>query len=269
MVTETEVLVVGQGLAGTCLAWRLEEIGVRVAIIDEGKPNSSSLVAAGLVTPISGRRLTTDDRYEALWTTAIDFYRRIESITSKDFFSERPAVRYFQNEAEEQDYEQRRESYGPFVKTRRVSAGGFEMWPAGRLNTTAFLAASRNHFQATNRFFSIRLDLPDDLEITESSVIVRRLELKAAVVVFCQGAQGKGHNPWFPEIPDTPVRGDILDVKIPDTPKTAWCTKGFGWLRHQSWETTGIWWDRPMIENIRWRRFQKRDENTCWQSCRD
>lgn len=229
MVTETEVLVVGQGLAGTCLAWRLEEIGVRVVIIDEDNPRSSSLVAAGLVTPISGRRLTADERYEALWTTAVSFYRRIESTLSVNFFSERPAHRYFQNEAEEQDYEQRSASYGPFIQTRRIPAGGFEMWPAGRLNTSEFLAASRNHFQSTNRFFRIGLNLPDDLEITESSVVIRRLGLKAAIVVFCQGAQGKGHNPWFPEIPDTPVRGDILDVKIPGYKEDRVVHKGI-WL---------------------------------------
>ena len=51
------VHIVGFGIAGALLARELLARGVRVTANDVADPESSSLVAAGMITPITGKRL--------------------------------------------------------------------------------------------------------------------------------------------------------------------------------------------------------------------
>ena len=60
------ILIIGGGLAGMALAWRLHERGVPFLIVDRDEPLTSSKVAAGLVAPITGLRLTLNWRYDTL-----------------------------------------------------------------------------------------------------------------------------------------------------------------------------------------------------------
>ena len=47
-----DVVVVGQGFAGTALAWQLRWRGASVLVVDRGDPDTASKVAAGLLTPM-------------------------------------------------------------------------------------------------------------------------------------------------------------------------------------------------------------------------
>ena len=51
-----DTLILGQGLAGSALAWHLIEAGERVCVIDDGHCRSSTRVAAGLINPLAGLR---------------------------------------------------------------------------------------------------------------------------------------------------------------------------------------------------------------------
>ena len=51
------IMICGQGLAGTLLAWELVRLGSRVVVVDPGETVTSSKVAAGIVTPITGKRV--------------------------------------------------------------------------------------------------------------------------------------------------------------------------------------------------------------------
>ncbi|MFY7875920.1 MAG: FAD-dependent oxidoreductase, partial [Pirellula sp.] len=48
--------MVGGGLAGCAVAWQAHFRGLKVLLIDRQDPDSSSRVAAGLVTSITGTR---------------------------------------------------------------------------------------------------------------------------------------------------------------------------------------------------------------------
>ena len=54
-----DTLIVGQGLAGTLLAWELERAGQRVAVIDARTQGGASRAAGGLMNPLTGPRLAT------------------------------------------------------------------------------------------------------------------------------------------------------------------------------------------------------------------
>jgi len=65
---EVDVLIVGQGLAGSLLARRLSA-HKSLVVVDPGL-SSASRVAAGLLTPLTGRRFTLTSEYPELLARA-------------------------------------------------------------------------------------------------------------------------------------------------------------------------------------------------------
>jgi len=53
---EIDFLIIGQGLAGSALGYRLIREGKRVVLLDQPSKNQSSQVAAGLFNPVTGRK---------------------------------------------------------------------------------------------------------------------------------------------------------------------------------------------------------------------
>jgi glycine/D-amino acid oxidase-like deaminating enzyme len=58
-----KALIIGAGLAGTCMAHRLLSRGIEVKIVDQGS-NNSSAVAAGMVNPMVFRRMNKSWRLD-------------------------------------------------------------------------------------------------------------------------------------------------------------------------------------------------------------
>src|SRR5436190_1596500 len=105
-----DFVIVGQGLAGTTLAWQLRRRGQRVLVIDHEGGGSASRIAAGLVTPVTGKRLAKSWRWDELFPAAVTFYRSLEAEIGGAFFHQRPAVRLFADEAERDEFERRAET---------------------------------------------------------------------------------------------------------------------------------------------------------------
>ena len=95
-----EFAIVGAGLAGTTLAWALVRRGRTVVLYDSEPPVTSSRIAAGLMTPITGKRLAKSWRWDDLRPAAERFYRSVEAETGATFFHPRPIVRLFTDDKE-------------------------------------------------------------------------------------------------------------------------------------------------------------------------
>jgi len=219
MIHHTNNLIVGQGLAGTTLAWRLQQANQSLVIVDRNDGPTASRVSAGLVTPWTGRRMTQSLDYQEDWDEATSFYRNIEAQLGQMLFSEQSMVRVFVNRSEEAVFEQRQEqaAAGQLESwSGRVQQGGPEitgcrMQPAGRLDVKKYLQASIDWFSEHGQWHQVDLDLPGGLEVFPDRVVVPQLELSADRVIFCQGAV---NNPWFEGVPNNASRGDIINVQI-------------------------------------------------------
>ena len=100
-------MIVGQGLAGSCLAWSLHWAGRRVMIVDRGDKITASRIAAGLITPVTGRRMAPTHGYKESYRQAAAFYRRIERELNCRLLDEKPAIRQFVNADEQKAFEQK------------------------------------------------------------------------------------------------------------------------------------------------------------------
>ena len=218
-VTETKVIhIVGAGLAGTTLAWQLHFRGVQPILFDRNDPAAASRAAAGLITPITGKRIAISWNYDTLWPAAVEFYRWVEFATGKSLFHIRPAVRLFQSAEERDAFHDRAAKLAPYLvpidppidDAFHQPFGGFAMAPAAVLDVAAYLAASRE-------FFTVR-----EFEFDVSAVPT------SSLVVYCQGYAGR-ENPSFPWVEFNPTKGDILTLDIPGLEENR-TVHASGWL---------------------------------------
>ena len=72
-------IIVGQGLAGTLLAYFLLQAGQRVLIIDENTEGGASAIAAGVINPVTGRRIVKSWRIDEFLPFAKNTYQSIEN----------------------------------------------------------------------------------------------------------------------------------------------------------------------------------------------
>ncbi|MFA9461015.1 NAD(P)/FAD-dependent oxidoreductase [Thiohalorhabdus sp. Cl-TMA] len=219
-----DILVVGGGLAGTLVALSLLERGQRVALVDEYRAASASRVAAGLLTPIGGRRLTRVGPLERMLPTARRIYRKVERQRGRAFFREVDTLRLCRNEEEAGHYRRRRADpdYRPYLDT---PIHGTEDRPeayfirgGGILDTEAFLEAAGAVIASRGVRQEARLE-PGDVRVDREGVEWEGL--RADRVVFCEGYRVR-ENPWFHWLPLTPVKGEMvgghLQGEVPDQP---------------------------------------------------
>jgi glycine/D-amino acid oxidase-like deaminating enzyme len=73
-----DLLIIGCGLAGSAIAWQAHRRGMSIAIADRNERQSCSMVAAGLVTPITGSRAAASWEWDLFYSEASQFYPWIE-----------------------------------------------------------------------------------------------------------------------------------------------------------------------------------------------
>lgn len=215
-------LIVGQGLAGTALAWRLLDRGVAVLLVDRHEPATSSKVAAGLVTPVTGMRLNLNWRYPELAAEARGFYRTCEARLGGLFYHEVPIVRLLRDAQAAALWAQRREqpevrpwldpdAPEPLVDARRFrdDHGGFQQRGGGWLDTAAFLEASRAHFERLGCWRQGEVG-PGDLATEPEAVVWRGERFDQAV--FCTGWEAARHPAWD-WLPFESARGSVLALQ--------------------------------------------------------
>ena len=214
-------LIVGQGLAGSILAWQLMQHERNVLVIDNEKKNSASKVAAGLINPVTGQRLVKSRDVDTCLPVAINCYRKLEEYFKRQYYFPVPMLRLFRSKAEIERYKNRCRdlSYRTYLgesfqvglsgESINDSLGSFEQHQTGYLDITALLTALRAYLEARDAYCSTLLDY-SDIELNKE--IVQWKDYQADCVIFCEGANAM-HNPWFRWLPFQLSKGEIISVQ--------------------------------------------------------
>lgn len=222
-VNHVDITIIGQGLAGTALAWELLRRGKLIAIIDPGESASCSRVAAGLVTPLTGGRASLTWRWHEIWESAQAHYGALEHRLDAQFWHVAPSIRLYQSAEQRADFAQRFKAW-PEIATGSVdhcSVGGgggviaaqfgaFSMMPAARLDTARYLDVSRSYFQEHARVIEAEFAWTEIAE-TGGSISLPAHGLTTTHIVSCQGVAARRSGP-FTRLNLHPARGDILTI---------------------------------------------------------
>ncbi|MGA0133611.1 MAG: NAD(P)/FAD-dependent oxidoreductase [Opitutales bacterium] len=240
-----DFIIVGQGLAGTLLAEALIAAGRRVIVVDDGWRSSSSRVAAGLMTPLTGRRFTLTPGYPELFARA--------SATLGALGVLRPARVYrmfVDAEQRERGLSRVAEaSCAPFIE--RVTAGpgaahetlddplGGALMRGAWTDLPRLLSEARERLRATGSLVEESFDC-DALACQVDGVVWKGLQAGGAV--FCDGYKSALAGP-FRNLGWQPAKGEALTL-VSGAPQTPFILNREGWalpMGGDVWRTGTNW----------------------------
>ncbi|HEU5146715.1 MAG TPA: FAD-dependent oxidoreductase [Chryseosolibacter sp.] len=219
--SDLDLIIVGQGLAGSAVAMRALERAYRIAVFDRPADNRSSRVAAGLFNPITGKNLVKSWLADAAFPALHRFYPAIEKITNKRFFHPLPVYKTF-NSIEEQNewlgktgddpygnYLLRFFPPGKFDQSINDPFGGFTLSQSGYLDTGAYLDAVAKFLEERHLYYPELFDY-EKLDVKEDGVAYG--SLRARRIIFCEGVRNAS-NPWMNIFPVNSLKGEFISVQ--------------------------------------------------------
>ena len=225
-----EFLIIGQGLAGSLLAYSLIKRGCKVLVLDNAHTGCATQVAAGLINPITGHRLNITERFFEYSTEAKKLYWQIERDLGCAIYSPIRQTRLIKNAGQAQYLEKRAQQveYQDLLAELEDTGEWFtdrEKFPYGAINVslTAVVDTKRllHHIKQwlleREALICTSVDY-DSLKPSDQGIsyVSPDIEARADKLIFCEGFQAI-HNPWLKNLPFKLAKGEILTVK-PDQP---------------------------------------------------
>ncbi len=215
-----KIFIIGQGIAGTLLAWALRRRGAEVTIADADLPGSASAVAAGIINPVTGKRFVKSWRFDDFFPMARATYRALEAELGVAIWHEQPILRLLATAEEANDWSLRcaQPEYVDFL--RELPDGG--AWQpfvppgfrfglirqAARVTFAPLLSAFREQGKKAGFFLDKIIEYQD---ITPLAAAYDR-------IIFCDGYRSAMHPLWS-FLPWRPAKGEALLLRFgPDLP---------------------------------------------------
>ena len=223
-----DYLIVGQGLAGTTLTFSLLRCHQSVLVIDDGEPNASSRIAAGIFNPITGMRMVKTWKADLLFPFLFQFYTALEGFLQTHFFFPKIIYRPFEN-IEQQNHvlgQALEKGFTDFMLSENIDHkykhfvfnhfGGIEFKQGGYVDVNKMLLVFRKFLISSNLFKELSFD-ENELELKENEVVYASSQLQETYifkkVIFCRGIKDAESKYWN-WLNFKPVKGEILSGKF-------------------------------------------------------
>jgi glycine oxidase len=243
-ILSVDNLIVGQGLAGSCLASQVIRGGESLMVIDQQGHTRCSEVAAGLFNPVTGQNMVKSWMADALFPYLHGFYTDAENLTGEKFYHPLPIYRPFTSQAEQNEWMARSadKNFMGMIGEMHTSSfiagvtdpyGGLVLKNSGFIQVRNFLQAVRKLLVRQGSFLE-GLFKYDRLEILQGSISYENIRAKR--IIFCEGYR-VDENPWFGNLPLRPLKGETIDIKC-ELPKDVIINRG---VYIVPGETNGTW----------------------------
>lgn len=226
-----DYIIVGQGIAGSMLAWHLLSAGKTVLIVDEFHLNSASRIASGIINPVTGKRLVKSWKVDELIPFAERTYRHLEKDLGIKIFSRKKICRIFSNKEDFQFFRNKLEldelprGVNPLKEIpdlfNDATLGGIEISESYQLDYPVLLTALRKLFLDRRILHDEKFDFKS-MDFGQGKIYYRGII--ASKIIFCEGsALG---NPYFKWLPFNLAKGEVITVSMEGFPQDCIWHKG-------------------------------------------
>jgi glycine oxidase len=206
---------------------RLLARGNRIMVFDEPQQNRSSVIAAGLFNPITGKLMSRTWMADKIFPELHNFYMNAEHQLEERFFYPQALYRPFLS-AEEQNtwmgmssdstmskYIEALFSVSTYGHQVHDPFGGILLKQCGFLDVAKFITSVRQFLSSLQSFVDDRFD-EQLLEISDSGVKYK--EVEADKIILCTGT-GLIHSERFSGMPVKVLKGETLSIEIDQVPE--------------------------------------------------
>jgi glycine/D-amino acid oxidase-like deaminating enzyme len=221
---KVDYIVVGQGLAGTLISTLLLERGRRIMAFDQGHHQSSSLYAAGIINPVTGRRFVKSWMFDTLLASAITRYAELEKLLGVSLIRQRNIVRHLTDQKSVNDWLMKSGSpgYQDYIVTDvdlntfsdKLFLDGFWCEVTGYQVDIPLLIERVRRILLNRNSLRPEFFRMDQCRISSENIIYG--DIQADHLIFCEGSLLRGNNLFSPERYLNPSKGEILKIRIRD-----------------------------------------------------
>ncbi|MEZ5174450.1 MAG: FAD-binding oxidoreductase [Bacteroidia bacterium] len=217
---QCDFIIVGGGLAGMSLAFRLLKRGKTIMLYNWREEKAASRVAAGLMNPVVFKRITKGWRSDEFLKESELFYPELEKLLGARFYIKPDFYRIHGSDYERNFWTEMSEStqFSTFLgppaedeKSRLLKApfGISFLNGASAVISEVFLIAAKNYLLEQDSLINERVEF-NQIEFSPEGVKYK--DISAAKIVYCTGAQAavEGH---FNYLPFKIAKGEVLTVQ--------------------------------------------------------
>ncbi|HAB35804.1 MAG TPA: hypothetical protein DCE58_04295 [Cryomorphaceae bacterium] len=210
--------IIGQGFAGTALAWRAHWAGHNVILIDKGHGGSASWVAAGLVNPLVLKRKRLVQEAQACMAAFTPFYARISTELGTSMLFPDEIHEVLPDVAAENAWGAlgAERGFEPFTGPLKPNVDGrihatslATVTRSARLRVHTYLEESRTFFAQKHLLLEEKVT---DLRPMETHWRLQN-DLDVDVLLLAEGFQAHWTEHFFGPLPFSPTKGEGLKIR--------------------------------------------------------
>ncbi len=214
-------LIIGQGLAGSLLAYKMYKYGLSFKIIASPQITKASDVAAGLFNPLVFKRLTKSWKVDDCLPVMFETYNEIEKLLDNTFLFKKDIIKPLtsqENDLWTNKLKQNNFSYfidKIHIKKPIEKLSDFHSY--GHVKHSGFVNIS--HMLDELKKFFLKKDLLIEQHFNYEDLKIENTQIKwkntlANQIVFCEGHSVRS-NPFFKDIVQ-PTKGELLEIFCED-----------------------------------------------------
>lgn len=216
-----DFIVVGQGIAGSLITHFLLQQNKKVLVIDKFYANSSSNIAAGVVNPITGRKMVKSWLIDEVLPFAKETYRNLENQLQTSFFYEQDIYKILTSKDDVEIWHKKEqdEAYKNYLGNIIESVNEHVESPFGVgiikqccwMDVPVFIDAYRKFILENELLIDDTFDF-NKLNISDKIVYKN---IVADNIIFCEGYKAY-QNPYFNFVEFSFAKGEQFNIYAPD-----------------------------------------------------